>query len=88
MQYTPNEESALPGRELFSFAPGEPTWYTVDDVVMGGVSRRAWARNQHAIETIETFNSNNPHMSVTLPEPIDLLDLKEKINAYKKGMTS
>jgi len=38
MQYTPNEESALPGRELFSFAPGEPTWYTVDDVVMGGVS--------------------------------------------------
>lgn len=38
MQYTPNEGSALPGRELFSFAPGGTTWYTVDDVVMGGVS--------------------------------------------------
>jgi monofunctional biosynthetic peptidoglycan transglycosylase len=38
MQYTLNEGSALPGRELFSFAAGEPAWYTVDDVVMGGVS--------------------------------------------------
>jgi len=38
MQYTPNEGSPLPGRELFSFAAGEPAWYTVDDVVMGGVS--------------------------------------------------
>jgi monofunctional biosynthetic peptidoglycan transglycosylase len=38
MQFTPNEGSALPGRELFSFAAGEPPWYTVDDVVMGGVS--------------------------------------------------
>jgi len=38
MQYTPNEGSPSPGRELFSFAAGEPPWYTVDDVVMGGVS--------------------------------------------------
>ncbi len=38
MQYTPNEGSALPGRELFSFSTGEPIWYTVDDVVMGGLS--------------------------------------------------
>jgi monofunctional biosynthetic peptidoglycan transglycosylase len=38
MQYTPNEGSILPGKELFSFSTDEPTWYTVDDVVMGGVS--------------------------------------------------
>ena len=29
---------ALPGTELFTFAAGEPGWYTVDDNVMGGVS--------------------------------------------------
>lgn len=28
----------LPGRELFTFAAGEPAWFTVDDDVMGGVS--------------------------------------------------
>ena len=38
MQYTIDEDSTLPGIELFSFATGEPAWYTVDDVVMGGVS--------------------------------------------------
>jgi monofunctional biosynthetic peptidoglycan transglycosylase len=38
MQYKLNEGSALPGIELFSFAAGEAAWYTVDDVVMGGVS--------------------------------------------------
>jgi len=38
MQYTPNEGLTLPGRELFSFSTGEPDWYTVDDVVMGGLS--------------------------------------------------
>jgi hypothetical protein len=30
--------ASLPGTELFSFAEGEPGWYTVDDDVMGGVS--------------------------------------------------
>lgn len=28
----------LPGYELFTFAPNEPSWFTVDDDVMGGVS--------------------------------------------------
>jgi NADH dehydrogenase [ubiquinone] 1 alpha subcomplex assembly factor 1 len=34
------EETAvsLPGVEVFTFAVGEPEWYTVDDDVMGGVS--------------------------------------------------
>ena len=42
---TPTSESEttqataqLPGTELFSFAADEPSWYTVDDDVMGGVS--------------------------------------------------
>jgi monofunctional biosynthetic peptidoglycan transglycosylase len=29
---------ALPGIPLFTFEPGEPRWFTVDDNVMGGIS--------------------------------------------------
>lgn len=56
--------------------------------VIAGVSRRAWARNTHAIETIEKYNEKDPHMHVTLPEPMSIEDLKKKIDTYKKGMTS
>ena len=36
--------------------------------VMGGVARRAWARNWHALETSETFNKNNENQyHITLP---------------------
>jgi len=36
--------------------------------VMGGVSRRAWARNEHSIETVVEFNQNYTGKShVTLP---------------------
>lgn len=36
--------------------------------VMGGVARRAWARNRHALETSETFNKNNENQyHITLP---------------------
>lgn len=36
--------------------------------VMGGVARRAWARNRHALETSETFNKNNENQyRITLP---------------------
>ncbi len=56
--------------------------------VMAGVSRRAWARNEHAIQTVKTFNEGDPKMSITLPEPLDNTELKKKIEAYKKGMTS
>ena len=36
--------------------------------VMGGVARRAWARNRHALETSETFNNNNENQyHITLP---------------------
>ena len=36
--------------------------------VRGGVARRAWARNRHALETSETFNKNNENQyHITLP---------------------
>lgn len=36
--------------------------------VMGGVARRSWARNPHAIETCEVFNRNNEDQyHITLP---------------------
>jgi urocanate hydratase len=35
--------------------------------VMGGVARRAWARNDHAIETTMAYNDLRPNDSITLP---------------------
>jgi monofunctional biosynthetic peptidoglycan transglycosylase len=32
-------KTSLPGVEIFNFSNDEPSWYTVDDRVMGGVSR-------------------------------------------------
>lgn len=47
----------------------------VDDIILAsmswdvisGVARRAWARNEHAIETIETFNRKRGDGHITLP---------------------
>lgn len=40
--------------------------------VMGGVARRAWARNEGAISTSEQWNDKHPQEGViTLPEPSD-----------------
>jgi urocanate hydratase len=44
---------------------------------MGGVARRAWARNAHAVETCEEYNSAHPELgSIALPNPVEpgLLD--------------
>ena len=36
--------------------------------VMGGVARRSWARNPHAIETSEVFNESHAgDYQITLP---------------------
>jgi urocanate hydratase len=35
--------------------------------VMGGVARRAWARNEHAIETVKEFNRKRGDGHITLP---------------------
>lgn len=40
--------------------------------VMGGVARRAWARNQHAIEVCKDYNDNHGDLgAITIPEPVD-----------------
>jgi urocanate hydratase len=44
---------------------------------MGGVARRAWARNPHSVETCELYNEKHPELGrITLPSPVDagLLD--------------
>ena len=49
--------------------------------VINGVARRAWARNEHAIETIETFNAKRSDGHITLPYIADdayLTDLVAK----------
>ncbi|MGL6098064.1 MAG: urocanate hydratase, partial [Fusobacteriaceae bacterium] len=40
--------------------------------VMGGVARRAWARNPHSIETVIQFNKDNSKTDhITLPYIVD-----------------
>jgi urocanate hydratase len=39
--------------------------------VMGGVARRAWARNPHAIETVKEFNAQFPEYEITLPNLVE-----------------
>ncbi|MDD5601737.1 MAG: urocanate hydratase [Candidatus Izemoplasmatales bacterium] len=39
--------------------------------VMAGVSRRAWARNPHAIEVAKAYNKLNNNSKITLPELTD-----------------
>jgi len=47
--------------------------------VMGGVARRAWARNPHAIETVKEFNATFPEYQITLPEIVEE-EILEKLN--------
>ena len=40
--------------------------------VMGGVARRAWARNPHAVEVCTEYNNRYGDLgNITLPEPVD-----------------
>lgn len=40
--------------------------------VMGGVARRAWARNEHALEVVEQFNEDHAdHAHITVPAVAD-----------------
>ncbi len=47
--------------------------------VMSGVARRAWARNEHAIETVETFNAKRGDGHITLPYIADDAYLSELV---------
>ncbi len=39
---------------------------------MGGVARRAWARNAHAVETCEEYNAEHPELGrISIPNPVD-----------------
>ncbi len=54
--------------------------------VMGGVSRRAWARNENALSTSKIYNKEDNNSYITIPYLSDedmLKDLVEK--KYKKG---
>ena len=51
-----HQKSAFPGIDLFNFDGGEPTWYTVDDRVMGGVSK----------STVEIIDSEILHFTGTM----------------------
>lgn len=51
--------------------------------VMTGVSRRAWALNPNAIETVETFHQTQTHTSITLPAKADTSFLDQVIRSYK-----
>jgi urocanate hydratase len=39
--------------------------------VMGGVARRSWARNQHAMETSTDFNAQFPDYQITIPNLVE-----------------
>ena len=54
--------------------------------VMGGVSRRAWARNEHAIETATKFNEMDNNSIVTIPYLTDENMIEKLVREnYKKG---
>src|SRR5690554_5217642 len=52
--------------------------------VMAGVSRRAWARNEHAIETVKEYHQLNKESSITIPYDADIKLIKEIILKHKK----
>lgn len=54
--------------------------------VMGGVARRAWARNDHAIETSAEYNQMRPKDHITLPYLTDESKIEALVKAhYIKG---
>ncbi len=54
--------------------------------VMGGVSRRAWARNENAIETSIEYNNIDNNSHITIPYLVDDNLVDDLVNNnYKKG---
>ena len=53
--------------------------------VMAGVSRRAWAQNEHAIETAVIFNELEENGLITLPFQSDDAKISKIIKNYKRG---
>jgi urocanate hydratase len=55
--------------------------------VIAGVSRRAWAQNDHAIKTAKLFNEDEEHASITLPYQSDESLIEEAMKKHMKGLT-
>jgi urocanate hydratase len=55
--------------------------------VIAGVSRRAWAQNDHAIKTAKLFNDDEEHASITLPYQSDESLIEEAMKKHMKGLT-
>ncbi len=54
--------------------------------VMGGVSRRSWARNENAVSTSIEFNELDNNSEITIPYITDEIRIKELVNKeYIKG---
>jgi len=54
--------------------------------VMGGVARRAWARNEHALETSIDYNAQGSDNHITLPYLADEVEIKKLVSEqYRKG---
>ena len=51
---------------------------------MGGVARRSWARNQHAMETSEEFNRQMEGYHITMPYIADDSLVKDTVNEALK----
>jgi urocanate hydratase len=54
--------------------------------VMGGVSRRAWARNENAISASQEYNGLDNNSHITIPHLADEEFIRDLVNkSYKKG---
>lgn len=54
--------------------------------VMAGVSRRSWARNEHAIKTAKLYNAMDNNSMITIPNLADEDLIKKAIEKAKKEM--
>ena len=52
--------------------------------VMGGVARRAWARNEHAIDVSGEFNGKHPDQHITLPHIADERMLRDLVGRPRR----
>ncbi|MBU1093727.1 MAG: urocanate hydratase [Firmicutes bacterium] len=53
--------------------------------VMAGVSRRSWARNEHAIEVAKQYNDMDNNSMITIPSVADDQMIKDAIKKVNKG---
>ncbi len=51
--------------------------------VIGGIARRAWARNEHAIETAINYNSREIYSNITIPQIADDKLIDDIIGNFK-----